>query len=485
MCRADVRLHPLIAEGMVLQRDREAPVWGTADPGETVVVDFRGQQFSGVADQHFGRWMVRVKSGAAGGPFPLSIRGKNVISLKDVRVGEVWLCSGQSNMTAPLAPRPGSKALEGTENPDIRLFTVPARLSDTPQLDLKEANWEACGPKSVGRFSAVAYYFGRDIQKRLHVPVGLIHASYGGSTAASWMNPAALAAPAFDDLRRRGVKPVLYNGMIAPLVPFGIRGVIWYQGEADTGNAAAYQATFPALIKGWRAEWASANSVAPDHRDFPFLFVQIAPYGPIVKEPQESCWAELREVQRLTETTVPNTAMVVSTDCGHEMNIHPQPKQPIGERLALAARAVVYGEQVTASGPKYDGMDIKDAAVLLRFRSVGAGLEARPMALENITTDTRTGKTGGALHVRKDAGPGDVPLTGFTIAGKDHVFVNAEAEIHGDTIKVWSAATPAPVAVRYGWADYPTGNLYNRDGLPASPFRTDDFPVHGVPRQRE
>jgi len=464
---ADVRPHALISDGMVLQQGRKVRIWGTADADEKIVVRFRDQEAATMAKA--GRWAVLLKSGAPGGPFAMTIAGKNTIALKNVLVGEVWLCSGQSNMGWPYAPRPGSKELQGTENANIRLLTVPDRLKEeTPRDDLGDTRWLECGPQTMGTFSAVAYHFGRDLQQALKVPVGLIHASYGGSSATRWINPNALAnTPELEAIRKRNVQPVLYNGMIAPLVSFGIRGVIWYQGEADTGDPALYRVLFPALIRGWRAEWGQG--------DFPFLFVQLAPYGKIVREPQLSSWAELREVQRQTSLTVPGTGMAVITDYGHETDIHPKPKQPVGERLALVARALVYDHKVVSSGPSYSTMKVAGDKVFLDFRHVGGGLEARPLVLENVVKDTRTGQTGGALHVQKEEVPG-VSLQGFTLAGEDRRFVNARAEIRGDKVVVWNAEVARPLAVRYGWADYPTGNLFNKEGLPASPFRTDDFP---------
>jgi sialate O-acetylesterase len=465
---AEVRPHALISEGMVLQRDRQVPIWGTADPGETIVVRFRGQEAKAVAER--GRWSVRLESGAAGGPFTLTISGKNALTLSNVLVGEVWLCGGQSNMGWPFAPRPGSRELEGTGDDQLRLLTVPERLSETTRDDLPGARWLECGPATVGPFSAVAYHFARDLRKTLNVPVGLIHASYGGSSARQWINPEAIAGhPELEAIRGRPLKPVLYLGMIAPLVPYGIRGAIWYQGEADTGAPSVYRALFPALIRGWRGEWGQG--------DFPFLFVQLAPHGKIVREPQDSAWAELREAQRLTSLTVPGTGMAVITDCGHETRIHPEPKRPVGQRLARLARSLVYHQPIVASGPSYSAMHVQEAEIVLDFRDVGSGLVARTMVLENVVKDGRTGETGGALHVGPEEAAGKVvPLQGFTIAGKDRRFVNARAEIRGARVVVWSPEVALPVAVLYGWTDYPTGNLFNGEGLPASPFRTDDFP---------
>jgi sialate O-acetylesterase len=243
---------------------------------------------------------------------------------------------------------------------------------------------------------------------------------------------------------------VLYNGMIAPLIPFAFRGAIWYQGESNAGRAYQYRTLFPAMIANWRADWKKQN---PQQGDFPFLFVQLAPFMAIVQEPQESAWAELREAQLLTSLKVPNSAMAVITDVGDEKDIHPKGKEPVGARLALAARALAYGEKIVYSGPLYSGMKAEGNKAVLSFQHVGGGLVAKEGSLK-----------------------------GFTIAGQDRKFVNAEAEIRGEHVVVWSPQVDKPVAVRYGWANYPLGNLWNKDGLPASPFRTDDFPMQTKPR---
>lgn len=511
--RADVRPNPLVAEGMVLQQNQEVNLWGTADPGEKVVVRFREQEAAATADAA-GKWLVRVAAKSAGGPFPLTIAGKNTVELKDVLVGEVWVASGQSNMWWPVASRPGAKELAGTENRQIRLFNVPGKLADVPQ-DEVAGTWQVCGPDSLVGFSAVAYYFGRQIEATQHVPVGLIHASYGGSGVRAWISARALAEdPQLDAIRaqaaqadqkaeqararlkpeieryeaalakakRDGTPPPapprglaarpaghsrLYNGMLAPLQHYGIRGALWYQGEADVSHAGDYQALLGSLIRSWRQEWGQ--------QDFPFLFVQIAPYTKIVDQPQDSGWARVREAQLKTSQTVPHTGMAVITDWGHETDIHVKQKRPVGERLAQVARALVYGEKIPYSGPLYARLTVDGRQAVLGFQHVGSGLTARRMVLEEIITDRKTGQQGGALHVAADQSAGDAPLAGFTLAGQDQKFYPAQAEIRGDQVVVTCPQVDKPVAVRYGWADYPTGNLFNREGFPASPFRTDDW----------
>jgi sialate O-acetylesterase len=511
--RAEIKLHPLFTDGMVLQRGVDCPIWGTADPGERVVFqmtrDNRPIQSAPKPAGPDGKWELSIPKGLLnpGGPIELRIQGKNTIVLKDVYVGDVWICSGQSNMEWPVrATHKAEETIKNAKNPKIRLFTVPKNTSDKHLTGFKvqpskqPEKWEECNPDMVKRFSAVGYFFGRDLQKALDVPIGLIHTSWGGTLAEAWTTRAALendpelkgmieqydknkpmaqanyekalkkyeadlakhkeaVAKAKEEGKeppqppRRPVPPdsnpnlpcVLYNAMIHPLQPYAIKGAIWYQGESNAGRAYQYRTLFPAMIESWRATWKQG--------DFPFLFVQLAPYMQIVSEPKESAWAELREAQLLTSLHCKNTGMAVITDVGDPRDIHPKKKEPVGARLALAARAITYGEKIEYSGPLYDKMEVKDGKAILHFKHVGKGLEAK-----------------------------DGPLQGFTIAGSDHKFYNAKAEIQGDTVLVSCDKVAEPVAVRYGWANCPVVNLWNKDGLPASPFRTDDFP--GVTAQK-
>jgi sialate O-acetylesterase len=518
---SEIKLAGIFTDHAVLQRDLAIPIWGTADAGTKIVIEFADQKQTATTDAQ-GRWRVLLDPmPAAGNPLTLTVRGKSTLTISDVLVGEVWVCSGQSNMGWPLASRPGAAEAKGTENPKIRLFNVPARFEDLPQSDLN-GQWSVCGPDSLVNFSAVAYYFGRDIQQSQRVPVGLIHASYGGSGVAQWTSAQALATePELQSLRDRqlqeavarakqqerlkpeieryqaavaqakrdGTTPPmpprgmivetrstsrLYNGMIHPLIPYGIRGVIWYQGEANVSRAGDYRAMFSTLIRSWRHDW--------NEGEFPFLFVQIAPYQRIVDRPQESDLAALREAQLQTSRTVPHTGMAVITDWGHETDIHVKQKRPVGERLALLARGLIYGEKVEHSGPRYEAMSVADRRVTLTFSHVGSGLVTRRLVLEDFVSDSRRGE-GGALHVAKDETFDlKVPIQGFTIAGADQIFVTAQAEIQGNSVIVWNPQVERPVAVRFGWADYPAGNLFNREGLPASPFRTDSWPLKSLPR---
>jgi sialate O-acetylesterase len=352
--------------------------------------------------------------------------------------------------------------------------------------------WVFCDPTTVSNFSAVAYYFGRDLQEELHVPVGLIHTSWGGSPAEVWVREEILADnPLYKseildrfpeqekwfnaevakwekekaELEAEGKKITrgrpwgiwkpseLYNGMIAPLVPLAIRGAIWYQGESNAGRAYEYRSLFADMISNWRLDFGQG--------DFPFLLVQLAPWdkakkrdlAEITREPGESDWAELREAQLLTTKVLPNVGMAVITDVGDKDDIHPTKKEPVGARLALAARAIAYGEKVVFSGPIYKSLQIKGDKAIVSFDHVGRGLVAK-----------------------------DGELKGFAIAGADRKFVWAEARINGDTVVVSSPEVPQPVAVRYGWSDFPVVNLFNRNGLPASPFRTDSFPMLTGPK---
>ena len=303
-----------------------------------------------------------------------------------------------------------------------------------PRSRLMEA-----GPSTIGDFSAVAYYFGRDLQKALDVPVGIIHTSWGGTASEEWTSMKVLNAhPEHKGQHPRQSK--LYNGMIAPLIPYAIKGAIWYQGESNAGRAELYKTGFPLMIQNWRDDWKQG--------DFPFLFVQLAPYMKIEKEPTDPAWAHLREAQLQTTVRSKHTAMAVITDVGDEKDIHPKRKEPVGHRLALAAEALAYGKKIEYSGPVFDKLTVEGNKAVLTFTHLAGGLEAK-----------------------------DGPLTGFTIAGEDKVFHNAKAEIKGDTVVVFCKDVEKPVAVRFGWANYPVVNLWNKAGLPASPFRTDDFPM--------
>jgi len=453
LASAAVKPHPLFSDNCVLQQGMKVPVWGTAADGEKVTVKLQDQEASATATG--GRWRVDLNNLKPGGPFEMTIAGADTVTVKNVLVGEVWIASGQSNMqwTVNRSDDPETTIAQAA-NARIRLLTVPREAADKPQDSVNVA-WVECNPQTVPEFSAVAYHFGRALEAQLQVPVGLINTSYGGTPAEAWTSKPALEAvpelkklltnsPAQNNAAQRPTG--LYNAMIHPLLPYAIRGAIWYQGESNAGRAYEYQTLFPTMIGCWRKDWGQG--------DFPFLFVQLAPFHKIVDQPGVSEWAELREAQRLTAKNVPNTAMAVITDVGDENDIHPQKKGPVGERLAVAARALAYGEKIEYSGPAVAGVEIAGNRISLSFDHAGSGLK---------TTD-------------------DGPLKGFSIAGKDNVFHNATAEIQQDRVAVTCPEVAEPVAVRYGWADYPVVNLANKEGLLASPFRTDELPFTTMPK---
>ncbi len=493
--RADVRLPSLLSDGMVLQQGTKVNIWGNAEPGEHVTVTFQGETVSGAAGTD-GRWKVGFGPLVPGGPFTLIISGKNTIKLHDILVGEVWVCSGQSNMQMPVSQAMNAQdEIAHADYPMLRLFTVEMAVAGKPQQDVK-GYWVSARPDTVREFSAAAYFFGRELVKTLNVPVGLIHSSMGGTPAESWMSHNAVESdPAFksildieskllslypltlqdveqqftewrhsadkaeaegapvppppslpDDSRRSTWRPGgLFNGMIMPLTAFTIRGVIWYQGEGNSDRPVQYRKLFPALIRDWRRVWGEG--------DFPFLYVQIANWG--ANRPELN-WPKLREAQ-LMALKFPNTGMAVTIDIGDGSDIHPKDKQDVGYRLALAAQAIAYGRDVIYSGPLYDGMSVEGDKIRLRFK----------FAEDHL--------------ISKGSPPS--ALNGFEIAGADQKFFATDAGIEGTTVVVHSEHVEVPVAVRYGWAMNPLCNLYNRAGLPASPFRTDDWDDTFVDKQ--
>ena len=493
---ADVKLPALISDNMVMQQKMKVPIWGWAEPGEKVSVKGSWQWFgSSTKAGEDGKWMVKVGTPKAGGPYEITINGKNRITIKNILIGEVWLASGQSNMEMPVGDIGGWKwgvlnyeqEIAAANYPNVRLFTVEMKVAEQPQSDCV-GSWQLCSPQTIPPFSAVAYFFGRELHRELNVPVGLIHASKGGTYAEAWTSEEILEAdPDYKPFLqryeqavanypqamkvyerklaewehiaakvraegkeepRKPYKPygpghyngpsVLYNGMISPLIPYDVAGVIWYQGEANADRAYLYRKLFPTLIQSWRYEWGQG--------DFPFLFVQLANYREVNPEPVESSWAELREAQLLT-LTAPNTGMAVAIDIG-QVKGHPKNKQDVGKRLALWALARMYGKNIVYSGPIYKSMKVEDNKIILHFKHIGGGLVAC----------------------------GGEPLKGFAVAGADRKFVWADAKIEGDTVVVYSDKVAEPVAVRYAWADNPVCNLYNKESLPASSFRTDDWP---------
>lgn len=416
---ADVKLPTVFGNHMVVQRDRPLPVWGKADPGEEVKVQFAGGSAEGKADDH-GRWKVILPAVKADGKaHKLTVSGKNTVELTDVLIGEVWVGSGQSNMEWPLAATEKAKeAIAAADHPTIRLYHVPKLQTKTPAEDIK-ASWQVCTPKTIPGFSAVLYYFGLRIQKELGVPVGLINTSWGGSPIEPWT---------VGDKQSGG----MYNAMIAPLQPFAIRGALWYQGESNVGNGMKYRDKMEALIIGWRKSWG---------QDIPFYFVQIAPFAGYGENHLPALW----EAQ-VASLKIPHTGMAVTTDIVHNIkDIHPTNKLDVGNRLALWALVKDYGKKgIVYSGPLYKGMKVDGGKVRLSFAHVGGGLVARD------------GK----------------PLTEFQIAGEDGKFVAAEATIDGDSVVVHASGVEHPTQVRFGWSKLANPNLMNKEGLPASPFQT-------------
>jgi sialate O-acetylesterase len=467
--RADDRpfLSPMFTSNMVLQRGIADPVWGWTSPGQEVSVRIHGKTARAVADAD-GKWMARVGPLPTGGPYTMTVSGPQNVELSNILVGDVWVCSGQSNMEMGIGNvNQAKEEIAAANYPKIRLFTVAKSVATEPRTSLS-GKWDVCTPETVAAggwngFSAVAYFFGRELHRQLNIPIGLIHTSWGGTIAEAWTSAEALdTMPDFQNavsqvnlMRRRGVTAtpgnnpnvatVLYNGMIAPVIPYGIKGAIWYQGESNAGRAYQYRTLLPTMINDWRSRWGVG--------DFPFYIVQLANFTPLNAQPVDSDWAELREAQSMTAASLPNAGIAVTTDIGDAADIHPKNKQEVGRRLALDALANTYGKKVEYSGPAFRSMKREGNKIRLRF-SHARGLTAR----------------GGQLQ-------------GFSIAGADRKFVWADAVIEGDSVVVSSPQASSPVAVRYGWSNNPPNNLYNAAGLPASPFRTDDWPGVTVARK--
>ncbi|MCL4401193.1 MAG: sialate O-acetylesterase [Acidobacteria bacterium] len=483
---AEVRLPAIFSDHMVVQRGRSVPVWGWADPGEDVTVSIAGRTKKARAGAD-GKWMVRLSALNSKVPLELSVKGKNTLTVQDVLVGEVWLCSGQSNMALRVsAARDFEKEQAAADLPQIRAFTVASDYAKEPQSDVK-GKWIVASPQTVGDFSAAAYFFGRDLHKTLHVPVGLVNSSVGGTAIELWIDRDAQRSspelkPAMAELdkentafdaagatakyqaalakwkkaaagaraagktparapqdpvalhERKAATGALFNGMIAPLVPYALRGAIWYQGEANAGadRAPYYQYQLPLLIQDWRTRWGQG--------DFAFGWFQL----PNFNAPGRS-WPVVREGM-MKSLRVRNTGMAITIDIGEPGNIHPKNKQEAGRRLALWALGSVYGQKGATSGPLAAGHKVKGSEIEVSFTHADGGLVAK----------------GGELK-------------GFLIAGADKKWAPATARIAGKGVMVSSPQVSEPVAVRYAWADNPECNLYNGAGLPASPFRTDDW----------
>jgi sialate O-acetylesterase len=507
--RADVTLPAIFGDHMVLQEEATLPIWGWADPGEKVTVSFNHEQAKATAGPDH-KWRVNLRKLPIGTPSGvLSVAGKNTIVLQDVIVGEVWLCSGQSNMELDLKALTTSKydnrvvsdavdAIAHAADNQIRLFRVRYRPALRERDDVPSV-WEVCSAQSVSNFSAVGYFFGKNLRMVLNRPMGLIDSSVGATAAQSWTDLATLNAdpalrhyvenyrdaaakfpggdaeftasgPTVDPITHntlpkgagRLTPTMLFNGMIAPLIPFAIKGVIWYQGEDNSdsmapGGAREYRKLFPAMIEDWRTRWQEG--------DFPFLFVQLASYaGPSAAQSPAHArahWPMVRESQ-LETLSLPKTGMAVAIDIGAAHQIHPPDKADVGLRLSLAARHIAYGENVVCAGPIFDSAKAETGRMRVWFKpeTLGHGLVIGISPWKGSDAENQVSTNS---------------LAGFELAGEDRKWAAAQAVIEGKTVVVSCPAISHPVAVRYAWADNPICNLYNQEGLPASPFRTDDW----------
>jgi sialate O-acetylesterase len=526
---AEVKLPAIFGDHMVLQQEAKVPVWGTADPGEKITVIAGDHSGAAVADDK-GKWRVDLAPFAAGDrPISLIVMGRNFIKFEDVMIGDVWLASGQSNMEFELHDSHNFKEIaDHLEDQFIRVFHADHTYALEPASDLK-GHWEVASRESVFHFAAVAYFFGHELRVNLNRPIGLIESNDGGTVAQSWTSISGLQKdppfknyvdahnkvlaefPALSDgypekqiafqhadkewrekyetdywkgwaewnkqaqANRVAGQPVppepkfdhpppqqppdpfgghnapgnLFNGMIAPLIPFAIKGVIWYQGEYNAGDAAEYRTLFPRMISDWREKWGQG--------DFPFLFVQLAGYGER-EVVGGGGWPLLQEAQAMT-LSAPNTGMATASDIGDRNAVHPLDKFDVGLRLALVARHLVYGENLVYTGPMFDKMTVEGSTARISFTQTGGGLII-----------------GSAPYTSPDAYP--IPTTklvGFVIAGADQKFYEADAKIDGNTVVVSSPQVPNPTAVRYDFATITIANLYNKEGLPAFPFRTDKW----------
>lgn len=485
MANAQIKLPALVGDNMVLQQNSKVNLWGWASPNEKISIQLSWQNtpIETIAKPD-GTWKTTVNTPSGSEkPQTITLEGNTKISLKNILIGEVWLCSGQSNMFFPVGKEEGTwktgvlnyeEEIKNATFSNIRIFTVLTKASQKPLEDVT-GSWNECSPNTIKTFSSVAYFFGRDLYQKLNIPIGLISTSWGGTRAEAWTsqnvleeNPDFLSLLETDakneklyqekletyyanlkkerlanhnDLTKSEVKKpkkeenktsyVLYNAMLHPLINYTIKGAIWYQGESNAEQAYLYRSLFPAMVKNWRSDW--------NQGDFPFYYVQIAPH--------KSQNPDIREAQLLSLKTIPNSGMVVTTDIGNPTNIHPIDKQSVGHRLALIARAKTYNEnKLVYSGPIYNQMKIKKDRIQLFFDYAESGLV----------------KTGEALKE-------------FEIAGEDKQFYPAEAKIEGKTIVVSSPKVKKPVAVRFAWKAIPEPNLFNKENLPTSPFRTDDW----------
>lgn len=496
VAEAKIKLPALVSDHMVLQQEKKTNVWGWAEPGEKITVKFGDQTVAteAGADKTWSARLVDLKAGTKG---DLTISGQDSVVVKDVLVGEVWVCSGQSNMEWIVQNSKNADQEKAAATfPEIRMFTVTRAFGAKP-LDDCAGSWQVCSPETVGGFTAVGYFFGRELHQKLKVPVGLIHTSWGGTPAEFWTPPAVLdrnpafqvyadgwkkvkeafpaAKKSYDEAMEKwkadaekakaenkpaphqpwmprggddfGAPGCLWNAMIEPVLPYTIQGATWYQGESNArgDDAIRYRLLFPTMILSWRSAWAQEGLKGSDNPEFPFLFVQLANFQARYDQPTDSDWAVLRESQ-LKTLDLPHTGMAVAIDIGEEKDIHPRNKQEVGRRLALSALAQVYYVDTEFSGPIFTGAQEEGDHIRLSFRNA-EGMKASE----------------------------GEKIKGFAVAGDDKKFSWADVRIEGDHVLVSSPQVPKPIAVRYGWADNPDCNLVNGAGLPASPFRSDDW----------
>lgn len=460
IANADVSLASLFKDNMVLQQKIQAPVWGLAEPGETVVIigDWQDVAASAIADKH-GKWMARIATPTAGGPYTLTIKGRNTLTLKNVMIGEVWVCGGQSNMAMGFFRE--KKTTNGTitykidnheqerleaDYPDIRVFRATNRPhASSEPVDTVRGQWKICAPQMAQAMPAAPYFFARELHQELNVPVGLIINAISATQIEPWMSPGGIASvPQVQEYLENTedstklAPSALYNTSVHPLLPYAIRGAIWYQGESNYGDHMIYAHKMRALINGWRAAWQQG--------DFPFYYVQLAPCNGFYKE--EMALPKLWEAQDAA-LEIANTGMASNSDIS-DLDLHPANKQDVGKRLAMWALAKTYGQSdIVYDGPRYKTMRRKGNTIRISFNNHGGRLMSRDGS----------------------------PLDYFTIAGADRSFMPATAEIDGDTVVVYSTEVPEPVAVRFGWKNDARPNLMSDAGLPAYPFRTDAWTI--------
>lgn len=439
-----IHLPSIFSNNMVLQRNAEVCVWGWASSGEQikVKVDWHETTFKTKADKD-GKWSLKISTPEAGGPYKMKISGSVTIVYNNVMIGEVWLCSGQSNMgfSARSGLLNADEEVAAANYPNIRLFKVERAQADEPAADCK-GRWVECNPETMARFSSVGYFFGKGLHEEMNVPVGLIESTWGGTSIELWTGKEVIYNDSIALLSAKTATkwPIqhvgtMFNAMISPLIPYSIAGAIWYQGESNRYKYDAYAHLMELLVNNWRKSWGS---------EFPFYYVQIAPF-----EYDEPYTGALIREQQLKALRIPNSGMVVTMDVGDAADVHPINKKPVGDRLYRLALNQKYGfKNQLASGPVFSGFKSKGNSITIEFKNEDDGLKAN----------------GG-------------PLSGFEIAGENRVFYPATARILGNTVVVKSNMVKKAAAVRYGFHNAPKTNLQNFSGLPASPFRTDDWPV--------